>query len=962
MHQVIPLIQRREARRRREERNPVRWLGLGFSLLLSILVAVSLLLSAVAYIAWSQDLPSLATLPAYLEPPAGMLLQPTRIYDRSGEHLLLILEDPAAAGRNYLSFSGEQGTDKLSPSLADAVVAALQPGFWDSPGYRLLGSDGGDQKTIAERLTVDLLLSDESPGLRRELRQRLLAGQAVSTYGHAQVLEWFLNSARFGPRIYGSDAAARAYFGKSASELTLAEAAALAAALQSPVIDPRLAPEPLIERQRQVLEAMRFYELATPEQVERAKKESLTFATPSTLQEPYPAFTALVLDQLAEVIPLDRLERGGYRIITSLDYELQTQVACVTRAQLSRLQNTSGEIPAQVEEDCPAALLLPTSRHEDGDNLAISAAAILLNPQTNQVLAMVHETPQGPGASYASRHPAGTLMTPFLYLTAFTRGWSPASLLWDIPPAAAELPGDAARPQPETDYRGPLRLRSAMANDYLPPAAQVLAQVGAENVWRTISQFGLGLPIETGVDVQTDLEGLLSTEGSLLDVARAFGIFANQGLLVGDVPGVDSQNQEVNGDPQAVLRVEDANGAVLMEWGASQGQSIVAPQLAYLVNHVLIDQTARWPSLGHPNALETGLPAAAKLGASLDGQDAWTVGYLPDLLAAVWLGAQDGQVVPVQGAAGLWHAIWQSTARNLSSSRWQPPLGINQVQVCDPSGMLPTSECPSVVDEVFLEGSEPTQVDMLYRLLPINRQSGRLATVFTPPELVEERVYLIVPPEAEQWAQSAGLPIPPDDYDAIYVPPPASPEAHFTAPQLFDHVAGEVEFWGTADGDDFAFYRLLVGQGLNPQNWLQIGEDITEPVGDGLLGVWDTSELSGLYVVRLMVVSEDQRVQSDLLQLSVDNTPPEIELLSPRSGQTYRSDQDGAVVLHANAIDNLEVERVELYIDNHLVASIASPPYLIAWEPRLGEHTFLARAFDLAGNQSQASLTFSVER
>ena len=210
----------------------------------------------------------------------------------------------------------------------------------------------------------------------------------------------------------------------------------------------------------------------------------------------------------------------------------------------------------------------------------------------------------------------------------------------------------------------------------------------------------------------------------------------------------------------------------------------------------------------------------------------------------------------------------QSASADLPADGWSTPQGITPLTVCDPSGMLPTRECPNLVTEIFLNGSEPTQVDSLFREFSINRETGLLATVFTPPELVDTRVYMLVPEDAREWALSAGMDIPPTSYDAIQAPP-VNPSANITAPQLFAEVDGKVLILGAASGADFMYYRVQVGKGLNPQEWIQLGEDNFTPVDGGLLAEWDTTGLSGLYAVQLIVVRTDQVVDTAVIQVTI---------------------------------------------------------------------------------------------
>ena len=209
----------------------------------------------------------------------------------------------------------------------------------------------------------------------------------------------------------------------------------------------------------------------------------------------------------------------------------------------------------------------------------------------------------------------------------------------------------------------------------------------------------------------------------------------------------------------------------------------------------------------------------------------------------------------------------QIASQNVPPEDWSLPADVSVINVCDPSGMLPTPECPNIVNEVFLNGNEPLQADNMYRKFSINRETNLLATVFTLPQLIEDRVYLVVPADARSWAESAGLAIPPANYDVIQAPP-INPDVNITLPELFAEVSGNVTITGTAAGADFVSYRILVGQGLNPQEWIQVAES-NESVTNGPLAEWDTSELSGLFAVQLQVVREDQRVDSAIIQVTV---------------------------------------------------------------------------------------------
>jgi membrane peptidoglycan carboxypeptidase len=962
MPSVPQILEMRRQHQKRVRRNPAGKLAVGCSLIVGLTLALGAVLATLAYTNLTQGLPSLEALPTLLQPPDGALLQPTLILDRSGQHVLARLENPLAANKQYLLYTpGISNTNLaiLSSSLISATLAADDPTFWTNWGFSYSGVRQDAHNTLAQKLVNSLLLWNETPGQRRALRERLLAMQITSRFGREKVLEWYLNSAYYGHLAYGADAAARVYFGKPGARLSLAEAAVLAAVADTPSLNPLDAPEAALERGRAVIQKMADLGFIPHKTAERALQEKVAFQAPSQVSEqPLEAFANLVLEQLASQIPLQRLERGGLRIITTLDEDIQKQATCAVRVQLERLGSNPEEAAGG---NCPAALLLPTLPGADYSNLsALQANVVILDPASGQILALVSASNASPVPNHLSARPPGSLLTPFIYLTGFTRGMSPATLLWDIP---SERP-DTGVANPDGQYHGPLRLRTALANDYLVPAMHVLAQLGADSVWRTAEQMGL----TSLAAVSGDTANRLPLQGgsvSLLETTQAFGVFANQGVLVGRSTGVADSAPLL---PQIVLKVMDPAGRQWLNWETPQTRPVISPQLAYLMTNVLSDEAARWPSLGHPNALEVGRPAAAKLGRTTSEQDAWAVGYTPQLAVGVWLGnpqipgeTTNPAKVPTAGAAALWHAILQYASRDLPPQGWAQPPGVTSMDVCDPSGLLPTSDCPNVVSEVFLAGNEPTQPDNLYRSVEIDRETGQLATIFTPRDLVERKVFMTVPPEAQQWARDAGLPVAPENYDVIASSAPANANVHLDSPAMFAYLRGVVPVTGTASGPGFNFYRVQVGAGLNPQQWLQLGEDSSTPVEQGKLATWDTSSLSGLYTLQLLVVRQDQRVESTVLPVTIDNQPPQVAIQYPADGQTLTLPASGTITFQIQANDDLALDTLQVYVDQRQVANLTQAPFAIPWQASPGQHTIRAVATDKAGNSSETTATFNLK-
>jgi membrane carboxypeptidase/penicillin-binding protein PbpC len=568
-----------------------------------------------------------------------------------------------------------------------------------------------------------------------------------------------------------------------------------------------------------------------------------------------------------------------------------------------------------------------------------SASALVLDTKTGQVLSasgqVANQSLRGGGGD----HPAGTLLTPFIYLTGFTRGLSPASLVWDIPSDIPEF---------DSHYQGPVSLRTALVNDLLAPASQVETQMGPDNVLSITQSFGL----------QIASSSLLEPDNfvTLPEMAGAYAIFANQGILAGQIFN--------SGKPQpyTVLKLSGGDNSVWGDWSFPQKLAVVSPALAYLMNDVLSDETSRQASMGQSNPFEIGRPAAVKLGQKLDGSSAWVLGYTPERLALVWMGKTDptASQPSVLPAAGLWRAVMLTSLRSLPPDDWTAPVGIVQLFVCDPSGMLPTAACPNVTNEVFLAGSQPLQADNLYQVYQINKESGLLATIFTPFDLVEKRVYMDVPDFAQAWAKSEEILQPPSHYDTILEPLPL-PEVHIRAPQLFADVRGTVEITGSASGADFSHYRLEYGLGLNPQTWVQIGENSSSRVEDGMLARWDTSALNGLVALRLLVVHTDKSVESAVTQVLVDNSAPGITIISPLDGQEFSLVQTQGVVVQVQ-VSELNLANVKIYVDGKLAGDFSDPPFNLIWPASTGNHNLRILATDRSGNQAELKIQFTVKK
>jgi len=973
MPSVPQIIRFRRKRGKKYSNSATQSGGFGLTLFICVSLVLTVFGFLFTYTIATNNLPSYELLPLLLEPPNGILLEPTRFFDRSGNHVVHIVENPAVEERAYYSIKPETFSSTNQETLPGAIIwatiAISDPTFLTNPGFSTKGIQENTHNTLAQRLVLDLLLWDETPSNWRSIRERILAAQITTHYGREKIMEWYLNSTNYGNLAFGVEAAAQAYFGKTASHLDLVEAAILAAVSESPALNPIDSPKTAIERGHIVINAILGQGFITEEEAATAKQSKITFRDPVASQNTLaPAFINQVWNDLSKTIPIDRIERGGFEIITSLDYDLQIQITCTNNIHLSRIKNKDMQIQNKEGSLCPASQLLPTLTLADNSTLLdkISSNIVILDPRTGQLLAMVGDPYPEIEGNRISVHPTGSLVTPFIYLTAFTRGFSPASLVWDIPLDQAEIPLDVIKG--DIPYEGPLRLRYALANDKLIPAIQIVNQIGADTVMKTAQQLGLtSLSLNTPDNPISGCPGcqlvLNGGDITLIEAVQAFSVFANHGVLIGQSAESVSTNSIQPLSPVSILHIQDTTNQVWLADPEIETRPVISNQLAYLMTDILSDEAARWPSMNHPNPLEIGRPTGAKMGVTQRGNDVWTVGFIPQLVVGVWMGIPDPldeAVIPSKYASSLWHAIIQYASQNYSAESWTIPPGITTIDVCDPSGMLPTLQCPTIVGEVFLAGQVPTQPDTLYLAYQVNRETERLATVFTPPNLVEEKIYLNIPPEAKTWAENAGLESPPETYDQIYTPSMHT-DFRIDNPEMLDQLKGIVSIRGRASSTDFVSYRLQAGAGINPSGWFVIQEETFNKVENGPLGTWDTTDLNGLFAIQLIVLRNNQRVETSTIQVTIDNLAPEISITYPENGRIFSSQQTTKITFSAQTSDNIGLDTIEFYLDDNLLSTQTEPPFAYPWQSSKGTYTLTVKVIDFAGNTNQESVTFTVE-
>jgi membrane carboxypeptidase/penicillin-binding protein len=1005
---VRHIILQRRQRRRVEGRTGMRQFlrVLSTLLLVVLLVIVGTAVSGVsavagAYSYFTRDLPEYKQIET-----AEESFETTKIYDRTGQVLLYEVIDPFGGDRTWVML------DQVPDDLVCATVAIEDRNYWENPGVNLRGMaralwadirgqqiQGGS--SITQQLIKNIVIeperryvSEEGPGWKdyeRKITEVLLAYRISQTYSKEQILEWYLNTNFYGNLANGIEAAARVYFAKSASELTLAEAATLAAIPQFPAMNPFDNPDMARERQQLVLDAMVLQGCIEPQEAEAAKVEPWNLAE---FEERFdivaPHFSVYVRRQLEEMYGPELVYRGGLRVYTTIDLDLQEQTQCVARAHIRRLsgEDEATVIQEAIDSGCAAAQFLPALRasHVGFDHKVSNGAVVVLRPGTGEILAMVGSLDYyNKGidghfnvAADGLRQP-GSSFKPFTYVTLLSQGYNAAHMFLDVRQAFQQPSGYPYVPENyDRKYHGPQRMRKALASSFNIPAVEALSIAGVDNVIRTAHRMGINT-LDRGLDYYGLSLTLGGGEVHLLDMVYAFSVFGNGGRMYGElVPEGQWRDGYRELNPVAILRVDDRDGTVLYEYDQPESRDILTPQLAYLMNSILSDRVSRYGAFSRPNPLELSndRPAAAKTGTTNDYKDAWTIGYTPQLAAGVWVGNSDNSdmksVAGVTGAAPIWHAVMEYALQGEEPLPFMRPDGLVEKTVCAVSGHLPTEHCPTV-NELFIPGTEPTETCDIHRVYPVNRETGKLCTAHTPPELCEEHVYEVYPPEAADWIASLPEdkrpPTPPTEYDTIYGPSRSDAEVAIISPAPYSYIRGTVPITGNARGGDFNFYRVVFGEGLNPAEWIQIGPEHGDQVDHNILEFWDTAGLDGLYSLRLSVVDHAMNLREATVQVTVDPISPTVDLTYPEDGSEYEVGYDEWANVNAEVLD-YSIARVEFYMfeggkDNEpegelepfAVRTVA--PFNVNWTIKghgVGKYTFYIIAVDAAGNWTKSNL------
>ncbi|MBN1284628.1 MAG: transglycosylase domain-containing protein [Anaerolineae bacterium] len=705
---------------------------------------------------------------------ATSMFQTTRVYDRHGN----LLHEVFGEGRRTLI-----KLEEMPQNLIDATIATEDDSFWENPGVDLNSViraafqwlTTGDieavagTSTITQQVVRNIAFEPEyrvEKSVRRKMEEMILAMLLNERKTKSEILELYLNLNNYSNMAYGVEAAAQVYFGKPAKELNLAQATLIAGLPQAPGdLDP-LSPSEEVrrtvkDRQRIVLSLMVSHGYLAQAEADAAYNEPLVLMNPDKpLQAPH--FTVYAEQEVRDLLAAlgedpELFQSGGLQVYTTVDLRYHNMVQQVMRDHVAAMR--------------------------DAHNMT-NAAAVVIHPPTGEILAMIGSVDydddningQFNTAVDGQRQP-GSALKPVMYATALEQGFSAAALLWDTPTQIG-TGGQVYIPvNYDGVFHGPVRMRAALANSYNIPAVQMLRQVGVENLLAMAYRLGIRT---LGEDASH--YGLSLTLGggavTLLELTRAYTVFANEGYLVPTV---------------AVACILDSHGDILYQYenrcpegnstpntvnAGAQRITVLDPRVAFIVGDILGDNESRTPAMGANSPLNTGqLVTSAKTGTSNDFIDNWTVGYTHNLAVGVWTGNSDNSamvnVSGLQGAAPIWRdvmlgiygnpdllAVLARDGQLLPDYRNAPP-GMSRREVCRPASLQdPAETCPVTDIEWFLDS--PAAVPQ-----PDGSMAAPAPTPTAPPKtepdpddpMLTEIGYGV-------WAATV-LPIPPDLQPAL---------------------------------------------------------------------------------------------------------------------------------------------------------------------------------------------------
>ncbi|HWA51774.1 MAG TPA: transglycosylase domain-containing protein [Patescibacteria group bacterium] len=628
----------------------------------------------------------------------------TKITDRNGK----VLYDVYQNENNIpIDFSD------MPQYLREGVISIEDKNFYKNNGFDLIGIARGlfntvfrgqlaGGSTLTQQLVKNSLLTQDRTVVRK-FKEVILTIEVNANFSKDQILQMYLNQIPYGGTALGIEAASEMYFGIPAKNLNLVECAFLAGLPQSPTYYSPYTGSvaAYTARTQDVLRQMQANGYITSDQEKEADNQiaSLPFQNPGASFKA-PHFVQYVEKEIEDKYGAGALQGGGLTVTTTLDLDLQDKVQQIVTDEIAKVES---------------------------DHIT-NGAAVVLNPQTGEILAMVGSKDFNAkdydgqyNVAVALRQP-GSSIKPFTYVTAFKKGYTPATMVMDV---QTSFPGGANNPDYvpvnyDGKFVGPIQLRYALANSRNVPAVKVLAMVGIKDMLQTA--YDAGIPELAPTQDNLNRLGLSVTLGggevTLLDLADGYSIFMNGGYRV---------------NPISILKITDAKGNILEQNNPQKGNSVITAEQAFLIDDILSDNVARTPEFGaNSSLLVPGLDVAVKTGTTNDKRDNWTVGGNSEALAGVWVGNNDNSPMlsvasGITGAAPIWNQIIQQALAGKPKVTFNPPPNIVKEDVDTVSGYQAHDGFQSR-SEYFIKGTQPQGPDPVHVNLKVCKEDGKLAT------------------------------------------------------------------------------------------------------------------------------------------------------------------------------------------------------------------------------------------
>ena len=539
--------------------------------------------------------------------------------------------------------------------------------------------EGGS--TITQQLAKNLFLTREKK-FSRKIKEALLALQIERRFTKKEILEMYFNQVYFGNGAYGVEAAARTYFGKHASELSLSECAVLAGIPRSPnhnnpIDDPKQAQF----RRDTALHSMLEEGYISKEEMEAGLKEPIQVFQADPVVAAY--FVEYVRQKLEETYGTNAIYKGGLTVYTTLDLRMQD------------LAQRAAEAGARIADERAK----PYLEHDFAlaEKPVLQLAFLAMDPRNGHIRAMIggrdFKKYQFNRATQAQRQP-GSSFKPFVYTTAIESGFTAADMIEDLPMVYKNAQGGDWKPENfDKVFKGRITLRHALSDSRNVPTVRLMEKVGIFKVVNTAYKMGIKSKLNRDLSM-----ALGTSEVNLLELVNGYCTLANQGVHV---------------EPVAILSVRDASGKLLEE-ATPQAQEVLKPSVAYVVTSMLQDVINRGTASTLRTALGFTRTAAGKTGTTSDFSDAWFVGYTPDLVAGCWFGYDQrrriGKLLTGGAiAAPVWADFMTKALADVPDRPFPVPPGIVFDQICADTGQAPTPACKRVIDEAFVEGTAVQQ-------------------------------------------------------------------------------------------------------------------------------------------------------------------------------------------------------------------------------------------------------------